>query len=139
MFCKNYPISSEYCSHLERLEYPGKDDCFSIGEEWLRLISSRTNRFLKNLVRRDRNIETGCWQYPFVPLAPFCYEVDMAFRGQTHMMTILGPNIPLIAEYRQALEIYPDIKISGTDTFTLSNATAAVRHGEEYLLKTGMI
>lgn len=41
---------------------------------------------------------------------PACFEFDVVFSGQTHMTTTLGPNIPLINEYRHALELYKTIK-----------------------------
>jgi DNA gyrase subunit B len=51
---------------------------------------------------------------------PACYEVDVAFRGHAHVMTTLGPNIPLIPEYRQAIEVYGDIRGYLQGGFTLT-------------------
>ncbi len=39
-----------------------------------------------------------------------CYEVDVAVRGKAQIMTTLGPQIPLINEYRSALQLFPAIK-----------------------------
>ena len=41
-----------------------------------------------------------------------CYEVDVAIRGQAHIMMTLGPEVPLINEYRTALGLFGDIKRS---------------------------
>ena len=41
---------------------------------------------------------------------PSCYEVDVAIKGQAHIMITLGPEIPLIKEYRTALGLFEDIK-----------------------------
>jgi DNA gyrase subunit B len=39
-------------------------------------------------------------------------------------MIVLGPNIPLIAEYRQALDVYPEIKPFLGQKFTLTKVSA---------------
>jgi len=41
---------------------------------------------------------------------PSCYEVDVAIKGQAHIMITLGPQVPLINEYRTALGLFKDIK-----------------------------
>ncbi|MDD2463351.1 MAG: DNA topoisomerase (ATP-hydrolyzing) subunit B [Desulfobulbus sp.] len=41
---------------------------------------------------------------------PACFEFDVTFAGQSHMPAVFGPNIPLINEYRHALELYKKIK-----------------------------
>jgi len=39
-----------------------------------------------------------------------CYEVDVAVKGKAQVMTTVGPQIPLISEYRSALYLFPDIE-----------------------------
>lgn len=41
---------------------------------------------------------------------PDCYEVDVALRGKVQIMMTLGPHIPLINEYRTALNLFSSIK-----------------------------
>ncbi len=41
---------------------------------------------------------------------PSCYEADVAIKGQAHIMMTLGPQIPLINEYRTALNLFADIQ-----------------------------
>lgn len=41
---------------------------------------------------------------------PDCYEVDIAVRGKVQIMMTLGPQIPLINEYRTALGLFDKIK-----------------------------
>lgn len=41
---------------------------------------------------------------------PDCYEADIAVRGKVQIMMTLGPQIPLINEYRTAMSIFSDIK-----------------------------
>jgi len=39
-----------------------------------------------------------------------CYEVDVAIRDKAQIMVTLGPQIPLINEYRSALQLFPTIE-----------------------------
>jgi DNA gyrase subunit B len=48
-----------------------------------------------------------------------CYEVDLAVRGKVQIMSTLGPQIPLISEYRTALGMFSDIKPFLTSRFTV--------------------
>jgi DNA gyrase subunit B len=41
---------------------------------------------------------------------PDCYEFDVAVRGKVQIMMTLGPQIPLINEYRTGLTLFPTIK-----------------------------
>ena len=40
---------------------------------------------------------------------PDCYEVDVAVRGKVQIMMTVGPQIPLIKEYRRALNLFENI------------------------------
>ncbi len=39
-----------------------------------------------------------------------CYEVDVAVKGKAQIATTVGPQIPLINEYRSALRLFPLVK-----------------------------
>ncbi len=39
-----------------------------------------------------------------------CFECDVTFPGQSRLDAVLGPSIPLISEYRQALGLYKNIQ-----------------------------
>ena len=41
---------------------------------------------------------------------PSCYEFDVAPKEKAHMMVTVGPQIPLITEYRQGISVYPEIR-----------------------------
>ena len=41
---------------------------------------------------------------------PKCYEFDAAIKDKAHMMFTVGPQIPLIPEYRSLIKLYPHIK-----------------------------
>jgi len=56
---------------------------------------------------------------------PDCYEVDVALRGKVQEMMTLGPEIPLIKEYRKALELFQSISEyikSSFDLFILAKS-----------------
>jgi DNA gyrase subunit B len=50
---------------------------------------------------------------------PACFEFDATFSGQSHMTAVVGPNIPLINEYRHALDLYKIVKPYLQGSFTL--------------------
>ena len=54
-----------------------------------------------------------------------CYEVDVAVKGKAQIMTTLGPQIPLISEYRTALQLFPQIRDYLTKTFIIRQETKA--------------
>lgn len=62
---------------------------------------------LKDQLPEDKlvigNIRSCRWR-------PDCYEFDVAVRGKVQIMMTLGPQIPLINEYRTALNLFPAIK-----------------------------
>lgn len=50
---------------------------------------------------------------------PSCYEVDIALKGQAQVRMTLGPQIPLIKEYRTALGLFTDIHNLVRGSFTI--------------------
>jgi DNA gyrase subunit B len=54
-----------------------------------------------------------------------CYEVDVAVEGKAQIMTTLGPQIPLINEYRSALQLFPLIKEYLDKNFIVRQETKA--------------
>ena len=66
--------------------------------------------FVKELVKKLEkenviigNIRSCRWR-------PDCYEVDIAIRGKVQEMLTLGPEIPLIGEYRKALKLFATLQ-----------------------------
>ena len=54
-----------------------------------------------------------------------CYEVDVAVEGKAQIMTTLGPQIPLINEYRSALQLFPLIREYLDKKFIVRQTTKA--------------
>ncbi|MGA7276655.1 MAG: DNA topoisomerase (ATP-hydrolyzing) subunit B [Desulfocapsaceae bacterium] len=48
-----------------------------------------------------------------------CWEVDVAVKGKAQVSTTLGPQIPLINEYRSALRLFPEVRSYLTCSFMI--------------------
>ncbi|MBT8229205.1 MAG: DNA topoisomerase (ATP-hydrolyzing) subunit B [Bacteroidia bacterium] len=59
-----------------------------------------------------------------------CYEVDVAVKGKAQVMTTVGPQIPLISEYRSALQLFPDIKQYLNRSFTIKQAVKSEKDAD---------
>ncbi len=127
---KKLSFFERICSYLERLDILEKMTIFLLEHGVASADQFQDEDFLKQLVADIEPLGPTVGQIRSCRWRPSCYEVDLAFRGQTHVMTVLGPNIPLVAEYRQALEIYPDIKSFLKEKFTLTKVAASGKDRE---------
>ncbi len=59
-----------------------------------------------------------------------CYEVDIALQGQAQIMMTLGPQIPLINEYRTALSLFNDIRSLLRCSFTILRSVQGTEEKE---------
>ncbi len=59
---------------------------------------------------------------------PSCYEFEVAMKDKAHIMHTVGPEIPLINEYRAALNLYPAIRRFINTNFTVQ------AHGKEIIV-----
>lgn len=91
----------------------------------------RDELFIKDLVEKlsDKdlvigNIHSCRWR-------PDCYEVDIAVKGRVQIRMTLGPQIPLINEYRTALSLFENISQYLQSSFTLLMQTG---NGQETAL-----
>ena len=66
---------------------------------------------------------------------PSCYEFDVAVKDKAHLLTTIGPQIPLMPEYRAVLSQYPKISSLLGESFTLlvKNQELAVASWRELL------
>lgn len=63
---------------------------------------------LKDNMAEDENLITG--NIRSSKWRPSCYEFDIAIKDKAHLITTIGPQIPLINEYRTGLKIFPAIE-----------------------------
>ncbi|MFZ5799159.1 MAG: DNA topoisomerase (ATP-hydrolyzing) subunit B [Desulfobulbus sp.] len=127
---KKLSYMERICERLERMNIVEQMTLFLLENEVVSADQFQDMDFLKKLINVLEplgpvigNIRSCRWR-------PSCYEVDVAFRGQSHMMTTLGPNIPLIQEYRQAIEVYPAISEYLRGGFTLTRLGASGQEKE---------
>ncbi len=66
---------------------------------------------------------------------PSCYEFDAAIKDKAHLIITIGPQIPLMPEYRAALAQYPAIKdyLDGGYTVVVKNQEIAAPSWREML------
>lgn len=65
---------------------------------------------------------------------PDCYEFDVAIRGKVQIMMTLGPQIPLINEYRTAISLFQTIKPFLYTSFTIIQSG---KQGQETSIEAG--
>jgi len=67
-------------------------------------------QFVENLIEKLSTNELIIGNLRSCRWRPDCYEVNIALRGKVQVMMTLGPEIPLIKEYRTALSLFDEIK-----------------------------
>ncbi len=55
---------------------------------------------------------------------PSCYEFDAAFKDKAHTIITIGPKIPLIPEYRSAINLFPRIRIFLSTSFVIKTRSS---------------
>jgi DNA gyrase subunit B len=67
---------------------------------------------------------------------PSSYEFDAAIKDKAHMVVTVGPQIPLIPEYRSAITLYEDIKEYVKKSFIIKTATQEIKAADWHELLT---
>jgi DNA gyrase subunit B len=106
-------------AYMERLNIPEPMTVFLLEKNVRSADQFQDQAFLESLLEHIKKLDVTIGNIRPCRWRPSCYESDIAFQGQSHMMTTLGPNIPLIAEYRHGLELYSEIKEYLKGTFTI--------------------
>ncbi len=57
---------------------------------------------------------------------PSCWEFDAAIKDKAHMRVTIGPQIPLINEYRSAMRQYPQVKQYLNSEFTVETGNKSI-------------
>ena len=117
-------------AYMERLNIPEKMTIFLLANDVHSADQFENQEFLENLIAQLKELKPTVGNIRPCRWRPSCYEVDIAFQGQSHMMTTLGPNIPLIAEYRHGLDLFDQVKEYLDDTFTIIRTTSSGQEKE---------
>jgi DNA gyrase subunit B len=64
-----------------------------------------------------------------------CYEFDAAYKDRAHLMVTVGPQVPLIPEYRILIGLYPKIRklLEGGYLIDIKDAQVEVKNWKELL------
>ncbi len=118
-------------NYMERMNYPEKMVLLLLENNVHTADQFEDRQFLEDLLKKMEELKPTVGNIRTCRWRPSCYEVDISFHGQFHVMTTLGPNIPLIAEYRHGLDLYNELKEYLDDTFTIIR-TGANGQEKEY-------
>ncbi|MDO5674291.1 MAG: DNA topoisomerase (ATP-hydrolyzing) subunit B [bacterium] len=71
---------------------------------------------------REKKVQTGpirscTWR-------SLCYECDVTFPGHSRLAAVLGPSIPLVGEYRQAITLYKTVQPYLKGSFNVSKGAS---------------
>ncbi len=111
-------------NYLERMNIQEKLAVFLLENGVKSADQFQEESFIEQLLTNMESLDPVTGNIRSCRWRPSCYEVDVAFRGQAHTRTTMGPNIPLIPEYRHALELYPQVKEYLNDSFTIIKTQA---------------
>ena len=112
-------------AYMERLNIPEKMTIFLLANNVHSADQFEDQAFLEKLIEQMKELQPTVGNIRPCRWRPSCYEVDIVFQGQSHMMTTLGPNIPLIAEYRHGLDLFDQIKEYLEDSFTIIRTSSS--------------
>ena len=95
---------------LERLNIPEAMVQFLLENDVHSARQFEDHQFFTNLITQLADLGAKLGPVRSCSWRPACQECEIVFQGQGHIATVFGPNIPLINEYRHALELYKTIK-----------------------------
>jgi DNA gyrase subunit B len=115
-------------NYMERMNIPEEMVVFLLRKNVHSADQFEERTFLETMLEEMKPLGPTVGEIRTCRWRPSCHEVDISFQGQFHVRTTLGPNIPLIGEYRHALELYPLIKDYLEDRFTVIRTS---KNGQE--------
>ncbi len=122
-------------NYMERMNIPEEMVVFLLRKNVHSADQFEDKAFLETMLEEMKPLKPTVGEIRTCRWRPSCYEVDISFQGQFHVRTTLGPNIPLIGEYRHALELYPQIKDYLEDRFTVIRTSKSGQE-KEYQAET---
>jgi DNA gyrase subunit B len=124
---KNLSIYKKITDYLARMNIGDELATFLLEQEINSADQFDDENFVHGIKEKltDKNLNLGnirpCrWR-------PSCYEFDAAVKDKAHIVVAVGPQIPLISEYRKALKLYPYIKEFLNDSFLIESSGKTTR------------
>lgn len=112
-------------AYLERLNIKESMTMFLLENDVHSALQFEDRGIVERLAEQIKEKATQIGAVRTCPWRPACFEFDVTFAGQSHMAAVLGPNIPLINEYRHALELYKTIKQFLSASFSLTRTSSS--------------
>lgn len=117
-------------TYMERLNIPEKMVIFLLDNNVQSADQFEDRYFFEKLLEYAKSLKATIGSVRSCRWRPNCYEADITFQGNAHMMTVLGPNIPLIPEYRHALKLYKEISGYLSGSFTVIRTSSSGQEKE---------
>lgn len=115
---------SRLLAYLQRANIPEDLVLFLLAEGVHSARQFEDRAFVEKLAAdlRERKVQTG--PVRSCPWRNLCFECEMSFPGHSRLASILGPGIPLMNEYRQALSLYKTISPYLRGSFSVDKGEA---------------
>uniref|UniRef100_UPI0040569FDF toprim domain-containing protein n=1 Tax=Candidatus Electrothrix sp. TaxID=2170559 RepID=UPI0040569FDF len=127
---KKFTFFERVNSFLERTSIQEKLTLFLLENNVHSADQFKDKNFLEGLLEKMTELDLITSKIRVCRWRWHCYETDVAFRGQGHTRTTVGPNIPLIPEYRHALDLYPQIREHVYDSFKVIKSSGTGQEKE---------
>jgi DNA gyrase subunit B len=116
---KKLTLFERISTFLERMNIQEQLTLFLLENDVHSADQFKEEAFLHGLLAKLASIDAVTSGIRVCAARPSCFEAEAAFQGLAHTRAVIGPHIPLIPEYRHALELYPAIRQFLSSGFTV--------------------
>jgi DNA gyrase subunit B len=116
---KNLSLYRKLLDYLQRLNVWEEIVAFFLEEDINSADQFDDEVFVAGLRTKMKAMNISVGQMRPCRWKPSCYEFDAALKDKAHIFFTVGPQIPLINEYRTAIKIYQNIKKYLQESFVL--------------------
>ncbi len=116
---KNLSLYRKLLDYLQRLNIWDEMVAFFLDEEITTADQFDDQDFVEGLRTKMKEMNISVGNIRPCRWKPSCYEFDAAMKDKAHIFFTVGPQIPLINEYRAAIKLYPQIKKYLKETFVI--------------------
>ncbi|MGX9727726.1 MAG: DNA topoisomerase (ATP-hydrolyzing) subunit B [Candidatus Electronema sp. VV] len=116
---KKLTLFERISSFLERMNIQEQLTLFLLENDVHSADQFKEEAFLHGLLDKLASIDAVTSGIRVCATRPSCFEAEAAFQGLAHTRAVIGPHIPLIPEYRHALELHPAIRQFLSSGFTV--------------------
>ena len=118
-------------AYLERMNIKESLTLFLLAENIHTASQFENREFVEDLARKLEGKASSIGPIRPCIWRPACFELDVTIAGESHVTAVVGPNIPLINEYRHALELYTGIQEYLQSSFALIRTSST---GQESII-----